>query len=70
MLPVNYEGTLTAYEVRHFLQPVAIKANDEIALLNEYLIGEIEKAMIKQPDQMKDHLISLYQYVHTKPQVH
>jgi hypothetical protein len=61
---------LSAYEVRRFIQPIALKEGDEIALLNEYIIGEVEKAMIKDADGMKQHLISLYQYINQKPQVH
>ena len=57
---------LSAYEVRRFIQPIALKEGDEIALLNEYIIG----AMIKDADGMKQHLISLYQYINQKPKVH
>jgi len=60
----------SAYEVRHLIQPTALKEGDEIALLNEYIIGEVEKAMIKNPADMKQHLISLYQYINIKPKVH
>lgn len=60
----------SAYEVRHLIQPIALKEADEIALLNEYIIGEVEKAMVKDADGMKQHLISLYQYINIKPKVH
>jgi len=60
----------SAYEVRHFIQPAALKAGDEIALLNEYIMSEVEEAMIKDPAGMKAHLISMYRYINTKPKVH
>ena len=59
----------SAYEVRHFIQPAALKAGDEIALLNEYIMSEVEEAMIKDPAGMKAHLISMYRYINTKPKV-
>ena len=67
---MNSIDQFSAYEVRQFIQPVALEQGDEIALLNEYFIGEVEKAMIKGPDDMKQHLISLYQYINQKPKVH
>ena len=61
---------LTAYEVRHFVQPPALKEHDPVAMLNEYIVGEVEKAMIKEPAAMRAHLVSLYHYLNDKPEVH
>jgi hypothetical protein len=61
---------LTAYEVRHFVQPPALRDHDPIALLNEYLISEIQQAMLKPPEAMRAHLVSLYHYLNTKPEAH
>lgn len=61
---------LTAYEVRHFAQPEALRRGDPIAALNEYLIKEIENAMVKEPAAMRAHLISLFHYINEKPEVH
>jgi hypothetical protein len=61
---------LAAYEVRHLIQPALLKEGCEVALLNEYLVGEIEAAMIKDPQAMRAHLVSLYQYMNIKPVVH
>ena len=63
-------SNLTAYEVRHFVQPPALRARDPIALLNEYIVGEVEKAMIKEPAEMRIHLVSLYHYLNDKAEVH
>jgi hypothetical protein len=61
---------ITPYEVRHFAQPEALRRGDPIAALNEYLISEIEQAMVKPPEDMRMHLISLFHYVNDKPEVH
>ena len=62
--------TLTAYEVRHIVQPLALELRDPVAILNEYLIDEIEKAMTKEPDEMQSHLVSLHSYLNTRPEMH
>jgi hypothetical protein len=61
---------MTAYEVRHFAQPEALQRGDPVAALNEYLIGEIEAAMVKEPAAMRAHLVSLFHYINDKPEVH
>mgnify|MGYP000075881857 CR=1 FL=1 len=61
---------LTAYEVRHFVQPPALKQGDPVALLNEYIVQEVEKAMVKESVEMRAHLVSLYHYLNDKPEVH
>ena len=62
--------TLTAYEVRKFVQPSALLQHDPVAVLNEYLVGELGKAMVKNPVDMRIHLVSLYQYLTTVPEIH
>lgn len=69
MMPAH-QLQLTAYEVRRFVQPSALLQHDPVALLNEYLVGELGKAMVKNPDDMRMHLISLYQYLTTVPEIH
>jgi|TARA_B110000091_G_scaffold37001_1_gene39735 hypothetical protein len=61
---------LTAYEVRHFVQPPALKNQDPIAMLNEYIVDQIERAMVKNPTEMREHLVSLHHFLNEKPEVH
>lgn len=64
------EHQLSPYEVRHFLQPPMLKEGDPVALLNEYLVTELEKAIVKDPEGMRNHLVSLHHYMNIKPEVH
>ena len=61
---------LSPFEVRHFLQPPMLLEGDPVALLNEYLVTELEKAIVKPPMEMRAHLVSLHRYINIKPEVH
>ena len=61
---------LSPFEVRHFIQPPALKKGDPVALLNEYLVIELEKAIVKNPVEMREHLVTLHRALNDKPEVH